>query len=294
MIVLLTGGTGYIGRHVAQSCLMAGWEVHLLTRDTSVMPTLIDGRVTRHDHDDTFERLCAILECVRPDCVMHLASAPVMAHDPGQVQRLLDGNVIFPTLLVEAMRVTGVRNLVNTGTFWQHYRQSDYWPVDFYAATKQAFEDLLRHYSDIQGISVITLKLFDSYGPKDPRRKILNILIEAASSGAALELSAGEQILDLTHVDDIGKAFVHAAELLGEAATGTNLSYYVSGERMPLKALVNIIRDKSPTGLDVILGARSYREREIMEPVEPGQHALPRWHPRQRVADMIDMMLNGH
>lgn len=294
MIVLLTGGTGYIGRHVAHSCLTAGWEVHLLTRYTSVVPALIAGRITRHDYDDTFERLRAVLEGVRPDCVMHLASAPVMAHDPVQVQRLLAGNVVFPTLLVEAMRVTGVRNLVNTGTFWQHYRQSDYWPVDFYAATKQAFEDLLRHYSDMRGLSVMTLKLFDSYGPDDPRRKILNILIEAASSGTALELSAGEQILDLTHVDDIGKAFVHAAELLGEAAIGTNLSYYVSGERMPLTALVDIIRDKSAAGLDVVLGARPYREREIMEPVKPGKHALPGWCPRQGVTDMIDMLLNGH
>lgn len=293
MIALLTGGTGYIGRYVALACLAAGWEVHLLTRKTSVIHPSIDGHVTRHDHDGGFDGLRAILESVSPHCVLHLASAPVKAHDPAQVESLLLGNVTFPTLLIEAMRVTGVRNLVNTGTFWQHYRQSSYWPVDFYAATKQAFEDILRHYTDMHGMSVVTLKLFDSYGPDDHRRKILNILLDAARQETELALSPGDQVLDLTHVEDIGQAFVEAADILDTAEAGTNQAYYVSGERMPLKSLVGLIRDRSRTGLRVELGARPYREREIMDPIEPGVDLLPNWKPRRRVSDMIDLLMKA-
>jgi nucleoside-diphosphate-sugar epimerase len=289
MRVLITGGTGYVGRYAADRCVARGWQVHLLTRPGSSLPALLEGRVTRHDTDGAYAALCAVLDAVRPDCVLHLASAPTGAHSPELVEQLIDANIRFPTRLLEAMLTTNVRYFVNTGTFWQHYAGSAYWPVDFYAAAKQAFEDLLRHYTDLHGVAAITLKLYDNYGLDDPRRKIVTGLVDAARAGRSLDMSAGEQILDLTHVEDLGTAFAIAAERVRAATEGSNETFFVSGERMPLKALAALIAASSQTGLDVKLGARAYRVREIMEPItgEP----LPGWQRKHGVEATIRQML---
>lgn len=294
MIVVLTGGTGYVGRHVAARCADIGWQVHLLTRPTSRIPEMLAGRVRRHDCDGSVGALATILTAVEPDCVIHLASASTGSHDAELVEQLVDANIRFPVRLLEAMRETGVTGIVNTGTFWQHYAQERYRPVDFYAATKQAFEDLLQHYTDMYSFRAITLKLYDNYGPSDPRRKIVTGLVDAARSGKTLEMSAGEQVLDLTHIDDLADAFTTAVDLLSEAAAGENRCFFVSGERLTLKALVEMIAARSPTPLDAKMGARPYRAREVMDPISVGSSGLPGWQPRRGLAATIDaLFLNG-
>lgn len=290
MIVVLTGATGYVGRHVAEACLARGWQVHLLTRPGSVVPKSLDARVVRHDIDMSVEALQDVLAGIGPDCVLHLASAPAGPHTTSSVERLLEANIRFPVLLLEAMRETGVRSLVNTGTYWQHYNESAYWPTDFYAATKQAFEDLLRHYTDQHGFAAVTLKLYDTYGLNDPRRKIVTGLVEAAISGATLEMSAGEQVLDLTHVEDVGTAFALAAERSCRLADGRNETFFISGERLALRELVAMVEQKSGGQLKVCLGARPYREREVMKPITGDGKALG-WVPTHSVSDTIDAML---
>lgn len=293
MIVVITGGTGYVGRYVAAHCVNRGWQVHLLSRFGSALPAMLEGRVVRHDSDGSFAALKDVLAAVLPDCVLHLASARTGAHSPELVEQLIEGNIQFPTRLLEAMRETGVRNFVNTGTFWQHYAGSDYWPVDFYAASKQAFEDLLRHYTDLHGIAAVTLKLYDNYGPVDPRRKIVTGLVEAALEGRTLEMSAGAQVLDLTHVEDLAAAFALAVEQVRDAESGSNQSYFISGERISLKDLVATIAAKSPKGLDAQLGARPYRVREIMDPIAPTDRTLPGWQRQHSLSATIDALLGG-
>jgi hypothetical protein len=70
---------------------------------------------------------------------------------------LIQSNVLFGTQLLEAMGVNNTRNIVNTGTFWQHYNNEDYNPVCLYAAT----------------------------------------------TGYPLDMSLGEQLIDLVHIDDV-------------------------------------------------------------------------------------------
>ena len=86
-----------------------------------------------------------------------------------------------------------------------------------YAATKQAFETFIDYYCDVARMQAITLKIFDSYGPEDPRRKLVKVLAEAALNGQTLEMSGGDQRIDLVHIDDIVDAFLKAAALVKES-----------------------------------------------------------------------------
>ena len=278
---LLTGISGFIGERLAQRLLAEGWTVHAIVRPSSDLSGIGQHPALQlHAHDGSTEGLLRILKQSRPDTVFHLASLYLTDHRPEQVEPLIRSNLLFPAQLMEAMAATGACKLVNTGTAWQHYEGETYRPVNLYAATKQAMQDLAAYYADAKGLSVLTLKLFDTYGACDKRRKLISILVDAARTGEHLDMSPGDQIVDLSHVDDVVNAFLIAAERLKKSKAGSDEIYFVSGERLTVRELVGRVEQCLGRKLDVSFGGRPYRDREVMEPVETSAgNILPEWWP---------------
>jgi len=291
---IVTGATGFIGGKLCARLLADGWRVHAIVRiesDTTKLPH--EPNFVLHSYDGTVKGLAVIMGLARPDAVFHLASLYLADHYSEQVDALLQSNVVFPTQLFESMAATGVRVLINTGTAWQHYEGESYRPVNLYAATKQALEDILSYYTDARDISAITLKLFDTYGVDDPRRKLIQILGDAARSGETLDISPGEQIIDLSHIDDIVEAFVVAAERLLATCNTLNENYFVSGERFTVRELVDQVRIAANRPLQVNLGGRPYRNREVMQPIVPtSNERLPGWEPRHTLQEALPDLLS--
>ena len=208
-----------------------------------------------------------------------MASLFLAQHSGDQITPLVESNILLGTQLLEAMSSHGSSRFVNTGTSWQYFESDVYSPVNLYAATKQAFEDILVYYSAVKGIRAITLNLFDSYGPGDERKKLLHLLLSSLKSGAPLEMSPGEQMLDMIHVDDICSAFLHAATLLDDDFYPGHQSFGVSsGHPRKLRDLVKTLEDVVGRKLPIQWGARPYRNREVMRLWEGPQ--LPGWQPQ--------------
>ncbi len=211
------------------------------------------------------------------DLVIHLASLASVTHSLNNFESMLQSNIVFGTQLAEAMLIGKVPYLINTGTFSQHYNNCDYNPQSLYAATKQAFDDIILYYSEATSLHCTTLELFDSYGPFDPRPKIIPLLIQAYRDGKTLAMSPGEQQLDLVYIDDIVDAYVTAAmrQLQGRTA---KLERFVVATNQPitLKQVVEQLERVTQSRLPIIWGERSYRMREIMIPWNKGKQ-LPDW-----------------
>ncbi|QNA88228.1 NAD-dependent epimerase/dehydratase family protein [Massilia sp. Dwa41.01b] len=197
----------------------------------------------------------------RPDTVFHLAAAFVAEHVPGDIDRLVHANLLFATQLLEAMRVNGVRLLVNTGTAWQHYGNRDYDPVNLYAATKQAFEAILAYYVNAHGFIAATLALFDTYGPGDERPKLMRALWRAAREGRPLAMSSGRQLLDLVYVDDVVDAYLAAESALREGGAGHRHYGVSSGAPLPLRDVVAAFEQAAGVSLDALGRTRRPRAR---------------------------------
>lgn len=285
---LVTGITGFIGGVLARRLLAEGWQVDAIVRAQSDTTALAGaGAITFHAVEDG-QDLTPVLAAARPDVVFHLASLYLAEHRPDQIEALVRSNILFPTLLAEAMVATGHQRLINTGTAWQQFDGSSYLPVNLYAATKQAAEDLLLYYADARDLSVITLRLFDTYGRGDKRRKLIQILIDAAQAGETLAMSPGDQVVDLTHVDDVIDGFLIAAQRLVEAAAPLHNTYLLSGERHSVKSLAGLVGDALGRPLAPEFGGRPYRGREVMEPVSAGPEALlPGWQRHHTLRDYI-------
>jgi len=188
------------------------------------------------------------------------------------------------------MAVHGVRLLVNTGTSWEHYGTPPVAPVNLYAATKQAFEAILHYYVEARGLRVVSLKLFDTYGPGDPRPKLFTLLRTVAANQEVLAMSPGEQLIDLVFIDDVIAAFVLAAERLrAEMVKGHECYAVSSGAPLKLRELVELYGRILGTPLPIEWGGRSYRQREVMVPWNTGA-AVPGWHPKVALEQGIRRM----
>ncbi len=216
--------------------------------------------------------------------MFHLASLFIAEHKEEDVIALIDSNMLFGAMLAEAMNVCGCRRLINAGTSWQHYGEGSRDPVCLYAATKNAFEEILRYYVAAEGFRVTTLKLFDSYGPDDHRPKLIPKLLNAFGKDLKIELSPGEQQLDLVHISDIVRAFelaalrqLHEAGARSEGNEGLMDDFAVSsGAPVSLRSLIGMIEIIKGQSLDIAWGTRPYRRREVMRPWESGER-LPEW-----------------
>jgi nucleoside-diphosphate-sugar epimerase len=182
-------------------------------------------------------------------------------HVPADIQPMVEANVGFGVALAEAVSQAGDCVFVNTGTVWQHYEARPYSPVSLYAALKQSFTDALVWYQEVAGLPVVTLELTDTYGPGDPRPKLLPILLRAAREGTALQMTDGTQLIDLLHVDDAVGA------LLATAAGAPGATYGASGgETLTLRDLVAKFEAVSGLTVTAEWGVRASRPREMLTP----------------------------
>lgn len=290
---LITGASGFIGAALTRRLLADGWEVHLLLRESSSTDSLpaASDKLHLHRHDGSTVQLIAIMRAAAPDLVFHLASLFLAAHKPEDIERLISANLLFSTQLVEAMSACGVSKLVNTGTSWEHYQDEDYNPVCLYAATKQALNAILRYYVEVNGLRVVTLKLFDTYGAGDSRPKVLNLLKRIANEGSTLGMSPGEQLVDLVYIDDVLDAYLLAAAQLPtqtEAMTEYGVS---SGQPMALKDIAALYARISGKPLNIEWGGRPYREREVMVPWH-SYRTIPGWQPKISLAQGLALFHN--
>jgi nucleoside-diphosphate-sugar epimerase len=205
---------------------------------------------------------------------------------------LVATNVGFGAQVAEALARTTRVPLVNVATAWQHFEGRPSSPTSLYAATKQAFAEILEYYRQVEGLPVATVELFDTYGPGDTRPKIVNLLLDAARDGTALDMSPGEQLIDLLHVSDA----VRALRLVGEEVVAGRASGETfaarSGHPVTLRELVALIADVTGRDVPVNFGARPYRAREMMTSwSSPGPP--PGWTPRVTLRDGLRELLTS-
>lgn len=288
-VVMITGATGFVGFHLVKRLVSGGWMVHTLSRKGSSFTENKEfGQVVNHVYDGTTESVLVSFEAAKPDIVFHLASLFLAQHSNEDVEPLIRTNVLLGTQLLEAMTVNKVKYFVNTGTAWQHYNNDDYNPVCLYAATKQAFEAVLEYFVNACAVKAITLKLFDTYGPGDHRPKLFNMLKKASISGEVLNMSPGDQMIDMVHINDVIDAFLIAARrlLMVKAVVGHEVYAVSSGAPISLKELVCLYTSIRGEKIEVNWGGRPYRSREVMKTWNRGA-AIAQWSPKINLEDGI-------
>jgi nucleoside-diphosphate-sugar epimerase len=292
---LLTGGTGFIGLALARRLSADGLIVTAAVRSTSD-----PGRVallrevaqvqTLDPHSGPLPILCE----AKPDVVFHLASKFVAEHRPDQVDAILRDNIVFGVRLLEAMKQSGARRLVSASTTWQRFDSEAYSPANFYAASKQAFEDFTQYYVEAAGFGVIHLVLSDTYGPEDRRQKLFSVFAVALGANRPVAMSGGEQFLDLVHVADAAAAFAAAGERVASCPLPSVERFAISsGRPIRLRELAGQYELAAGQALNIAWGERPYRAREIFKPTIHFA-PVPGWKPTVDLTTGLRELLQGN
>lgn len=285
--IAITGASGFVGSNLTNWFLRLGYEVHLIIRENSdlskidLSSTGLQIFVFKNNINELKEFFCTY----KPNCVIHLASRFIAEHESHQIEELINSNLLFGCQILEAMNHADIKYFINTGTSWQHYKNNSYNPVSLYAATKQSFEMLIDYYVKAENFKVITLKLFDTYGETDDRPKLINLLYQFAMNKSELNLTPGNQKINLVHVTDVCNAYVIALNRLFIERKSCHLKYKVaSSESYSIKEIISLFEKISGMKINVIWGGKPYRKREVMKPWSAGE-LLPEWSPKVNLHD---------
>lgn len=272
MNILTTGATGFIGYHLVRK-LHASKEHHLsiITRKTSSLrwPSNISSNLEILKIDENAQNLTDLVGQAKPDICIHLASQFISQHKTADIASVNFANITFPNLLIDALAQEAPScKFINTGTMWEHHQNlDDFHPVNLYAATKRAFEDILKYYHQAHQISAITLKFYDTFGPQDIRKKLF-FLLQNFSDDWVMDFSPGDQKLNLLYIDDVIDAYIKSITYLSNESKPQYASIQIGAEKnLTLKEIVSIYNEIYKRHIKVNWGAKPYRPREIMTPL---------------------------
>lgn len=293
MKLLISGATGFIGKNIVEKLLQENNTVYAIVRPSTNKESL-NKKVTSYVFNDNVDDLITFLEKEKFDGIVHLASLFLGNHKSEDTQELVQSNVLFSTCLLEAATKSNVPWFINTGTYTQHYKNKKYSPVNLYSATKQAFEAIAQYYIETAKTIFVTIKLFDTYGPGDTRPKVITLWSNVLKTKSTLEMSPGEQIIDINYIDDVVNGYLKMITLLSKKDSRKNhgKTFVISSsKRVTLKKLASIFEKATKQKLTINWGGKPYRAREVMVPWNKGEK-IPGWSPRTSIEEGIKKTLN--
>jgi UDP-glucose 4-epimerase len=253
--VLVTGGAGFIGSRTVDHLLMAGAGEIVVVDDMArgrrdnLALSLASGRV-RLVQGDICDRALMNDLVTGSDTVFHLAALRI-TQCAAEPRRAIEVMVNATYDLLEACVAAKVRKVVMASSasiygmassFPTREHHNPYANRTLYGAAKTFGEGLLRTFNDVHGLDYVAMRYFNAYGPRmDVHGRYTEVLIrwmERIDAGLPpIVFGAGDQTMDMVHVDDIARA-----NLLAARAPASDLVLNIgSGEETSLARLAELI-----------------------------------------------------
>lgn len=263
---LVTGVAGFIGGHLVEQLVSAGWEVvgvdcltpyydiqqkrsNLRDVQRSVAFDYVDADLRDADLDGLLDGI---------DCVFHQAGQPGVRASWDEFDSYVEHNIEVTQRLLAAARSSSIERFVFASSS-SVYGDALAYPTDEsmlplpkspYGVTKLAAEHLCGVYARNWGVPTVSLRYFTVFGPRQRPDMAMHRLIEAALAGGTFPLfGTGDQVRDFTYVGDVVQANLAAAT--ANVAPGTVLNI-AGGGAVTLTEVIDTIERLTdrPVALD--------------------------------------------
>lgn len=286
MKILVSGATGFIGKNLVKRLIAEKHEVCILVRPSTKTEVAGLPVVRSYTFNGDVGALTSFMATEKFDGVMHLATLYLAEHKTDDISRLIDANIFLGTAILEAAVSSKTSWFINTGTFGQHYDNQRYLPLNLYAATKQAFEDVARHYVRATDLNYVTVEISNTFGPKDPRPNIFNKWLKSVVTGENLKISPSDQVLDTGYIDNVIDAYIQMISLLakdGERRLKGKIFVISAKKRYTLKQMASIFERITGKKLNITWDVP---RKKAVKTWTKGKK-VPGWKPRVTLEDGI-------
>lgn len=301
--VLVTGAGGFIGSHLTEALVEAGSQVRALVHYNSRndwaqlqhLPPEVVGAIDIRSGDirDPFY-VNHIVEGI--DVVIHLAALIPIPYSYVAPSEFVDTNVKGTLNVLEAARSHETPRLIHTSTS-ETYGTAVYTPINElhpiqgqspYSASKIGADKLAESYWRSFETPVVTVRPFNTYGPRQSARAFLPSVLAQALTGDIVRVGSLDPVRDMNYVGDTVRGFLRAAVVPGIEGNTYNLG---SGRGVTMRELLDIalaVTETSPT-VESEADRRRPEKSEVMELIcDPSKAAAElNWNSRVSLGDGI-------
>lgn len=256
MKLLLTGGAGYLGRHLVNGLLALGFEPILLLHSPASLKQLPAGVCYRLFSPETLPEL---LKTEGFDVVVNLAA--VYGRKGESYPDLLQANCLYPLQVLDAALAASVPLFFNAGTSLPAL-------LSPYALSKQQFSNWGRLLCGSSGAATtfVNLKIEHFYGPGDSDEKFTTWVFQQLLNNVAdIPLTSGQQKRDFIYIDDLVAAILCLLQNANQLPTGWVDVPVGSGDSISIRAFVELTRRIVGASTRLCFGAVDERPGEPLE-----------------------------
>jgi len=254
MKILITGGTGFLGSHLARSFSDHGTEVIVLARQSSSLERL-------HGYEQqicilrsgTTAELRDLLSAHKPECIIHTACNYGRAGE--SILDIVQTNLMLALTVLNTAADSDTRSFINTDTTLDRF-------LNAYALSKKQFGEWGRLLASQQRIQFINVLLEHMYGPGDDASKFTtHVFRQCLQQAPTLELTPGEQRRDFIYIEDTVTAFRKIVENLAQLAQHEEIPLG-SGYAVTIREFAETTRKLAASTTTLNFGAIPYRDNE--------------------------------
>jgi len=268
--VLVTGGSGFIGSHLARRLVDEKANVTLLIRENTDLKNIQDikSKINLVKGDLTnYLGLVEIVKKINPQKIFHLAAYINRSRSLEQIEDCMKVNFFGTVNLVRALENVSYDCFINTGTCEEYgniiapFKEDQLVnPVSPYSLSKSASILFCDMYHKNTGRPIISIRPFTTYGPMQPSKMLVSQVILSAIKKEDFKMTLGEQYREFNYVSDIVNGFIKASlckEAIGEIINlGTGVEYSIAEV---VKKIILLMGNP----IKIHFGAIPYRENEI-------------------------------
>lgn len=277
--VLVTGAAGFIGSHLVEALVAEGHQVRAMTHynfqnnwgwlETLPADVLDNVEILPSDVSDPFAVSKAVKGMER---VFHLAALIAIPYSYQAPASYVQTNITGTLNVLQACLEHDVERLVHTSTS-ETYGTAQYVPIDEkhplvgqspYSASKIAADQLALSFHLSFDLPVVTVRPFNTFGPRQSARAIIPTIVTQALSGInPIRLGSLTPVRDLTYVTDTARGFILASE--AEKCHGLTLNLG-RGEGIAIGDLAQLILDSCGSSAQILTDQQRVRpeKSEVM------------------------------